>query len=168
LYRTTGISIGATLALAYGISSAGLIAPAAVGTVFIGSFIVSLGSIFAMYKIRPATYSTNGQLVTVNPPSRQAAFGTFVVANSVLVAPLVGMAGAISPFIVPAATVSALGVMFGASAYAYNKKSGALASWQGPAFGALLTLVGMQLAAIGAYAIIGPNMLSATMMTATP
>jgi hypothetical protein len=127
IYRTTGLSVGLTLLGSWGLSL--VLPPAMFMPSLVGGLVVSLGSMFAMFKSTPPTMLLPGignKLTTVNTPGRQAAFATFVAANAFMLTPLVAMCNALHPLIVPVSAVGAGLVMAGASYVAFKRPSGSL------------------------------------------
>jgi FtsH-binding integral membrane protein len=100
----------------------------------------------------------NGTAVDMeDPPARVASFWTIVGGMGLSVAPFASMIHDISPTILPAATLITLGVMGGASLYAYNTPSKALSPWKGPLYGSLLGIVGVGLTGLLSGLILGPQ-----------
>lgn len=172
VYRTTGLSVGASLAISYGLGSLGLLSAASAGTWFIAGSVVSIGSLLGlMFGKKPVTHrraEDHTKLYTENSTLRKTLYGTFIGGNAAAMSPLIIAVNAINPLIVPAAVGATTLTMAGASWYAYKKPDGSLLSLAAPLTGALFGLIGMNLASAGALYFVGPNAFSAAMMTAYP
>jgi FtsH-binding integral membrane protein len=171
VYRTTGTSVAASLALAYFVSSLHLITPSNALPVLIGSAIGSLACIYGLAKVRPVMLvdpQDTTHIVSENPPKRKAIFAAFIACNGLLLAPMISMAHLTNPYLVPAASGISAAVMFAASFFAYRAPPGKLLSW-GPALrGGLVALICMDLAGILALMFTGPNAFTALIFRPEP
>lgn len=170
VYRVTGLSVASTLAIGYGVAMTGL--PMSVGVMTLGGFVVSIGSLLAlMFGKKPVTLrrpEDPTKLYTVNPPARQALYATFIAGNSFAIAPYVAAVSILNPMVVPAAVVATGLTMAGASFVAFKKPNGSLLSLAAPMGGALLGLIGLQLASFASVYFMGPNAFAAAMSTVYP
>ena len=111
----------------------------------LGGLAISLGGIWGMHTNKgKIIMDKSGNAVDMDdPPEREASFWAIVGGMGLSVAPFASMMHDISPAILPAATVITLGVMGGASLYAYNTPPQALSPWKGPLYGSLIGIVGI-------------------------
>lgn len=147
-----------------------------------GSFLGAMGSLTWFEKAAKTVKITHepgkagtaeeGKMVPVftceNSTSRQAAFASFLGANALMLSPIVDMANAINPLMIPAAAGLTAVVMGGASAYSYRAKPENLEGWRAPLFGGLVGVATLQLAGLGSLFLIGPNPFAAMVHTWQP
>jgi FtsH-binding integral membrane protein len=104
---------------------------------------------------------------SVNSPLRKAMFGLGIVGLGLSSAPLIAMATAMSPTIVPTCLGLTAAIFGGASLAAYNMKKDSMLKYSGVLFGSLLGLIGLQVAGLAAALIVGPNPFSLLLFNAS-
>ena len=87
-------------------------------------------------------------------------FGLGVLGLGMSGAPMIALASAISPTIVPTCLGITTAIFGGASLMAYNMKKDSMLKFGGILTGSLLGLIGLQLAGLAATFIVGPNPIS--------
>ena len=170
-YRTTGLSVCASLGLSYGLGALGYLSAMTPGFVLIGGAVMSIGSLLGLMFNRPKTLrrpEAPEKLYTVNSLGRQLMYGTFIAGNALLMAPQIAIVSAINPLIVPAAVAASALTMGGASYYAYLKPNGSLLSLAAPLTGALVGMIGLQLASFATFYFMGANAFTAAVSTVYP
>lgn len=98
---------------------------------------------------------------------RQALYGTGVIGLGLSATPLFAMAAAISPTILPTAIGLTTAIFGGASLMAYNMPKDKMLSYGKPLMGALIGLIGLQLAGLLGAVFMGPNPISMMLYSAT-
>jgi len=169
VYNTTGLSVVASLLGSWGLSL--VLPPAMFMPALVGGFVVSLGSMFALYRAAPPTTQVPGQpgkLITVNSQGRKLAYGTFVASMAATLTPLVAVCNVVHPLIVPVSAVGAVAVMAGASYYAFKRPNGSLLYLTGPLVGVLGASILIQLGALASLYFVGPNLFASVAFTAYP
>lgn len=170
IYLTSLFSFGGSLAGAQLLSMTqlGLYTPAAM----VGA-LVSFGSLIGFSFSAPTfkrmvDVSGNEKLVAINSQRRKLFFGGVVAGSAFALAPALAIANAFNAAIVPAALVCSLGIFVGSSLYAIRQPLGKFKSWGGPLYGALFSLIILQLAGLGASFMMGPNAFSSVIFTVKP
>ncbi len=175
VYTTTGLAFGGALASSYAVLSIpalySMMWPLSLG----GSLAAIVGFVATSYmqpKYIVETEKLNARekieiLKPVNTPLRNAMFGLGVLGLGFGGAPLIAMASAINPSIVPTCLGLTAAIFGGASMMAYNMKKDSMLRYGGVLGGSLLGLIGLQLAGLGASLIIGPNPFSMMMFNAS-
>jgi FtsH-binding integral membrane protein len=91
-------------------------------------------------------------------------FGLGVMGLGLGGAPLIAIASAVSPTIVPTCLGLTAAIFGGASLMAYNMKKDSMLKYGGVLLGGLLGLIGLQLGGLAAAFFMGPNMFSLMML----
>ena len=164
MYRTTVLSFGGALGISY-LTVASNFALFSPGFCLMGGGIGSLVSVIAFMftkcKNKMVTDANgNHYLTSENSLARQAIYGTFIGCSGVMMAPLLGHYFMVNSMIIPTALALTTTICSGSSLYAYTKPKDSLLWLGGPLTGALVALIGVQFASLGASWIYGPNMFS--------
>jgi len=162
VYRTTGLTIGGSLAAGYLLSGTPL-AFTNPGLFLIGGFVTSIVGILGFGRAPQVLVQEklpNGQIreYTENSMSRKLFFSAIIGGTSATLVPLIAMMNAFSPTIIPAAALMSTLIMGGSSLYALRQPQGTFSSWQAGLYGGLLGIIGMNLISLLTFAMIGPNM----------
>lgn len=175
VYTTTGLAFGGALASSYAVMSIpafySMMWPLSLG----GSLAAIVGFVATSYmqpKYKVETEKLNARekiefLRPINTPLRKAMFGLGVVGLGVGGAPLIAMASAFNPSIVPTCLGLTAAIFGGASMMAFNMKKDSMLKYGGVLGGSLLGLIGLQLAGLGASLVMGPNPFSMMMFNAS-
>lgn len=170
IYLTSLFSFGGTLvgAQLLSMTQLGLYTPAAM----VGA-LVSLGCIMGFSFSQPnfvrvSDVSGQQKLVAINSLRRKLFFGGVVAGSAFAMAPALAIANSINAAIVPASLVCTLGLFLGSSLYAIRQPLGKFSSWGGPLYGALFSLLVLQLAGLGANWIWGANAFTSAIYTVKP
>jgi len=165
IYTTTGLSIVGFL----GVSSALAVSTASIAmspfiTMF-GGLAISIGGIIAMNRIPPQLViekGTKGQVVEklVNPFSRKVAFSSIIAGSGIMVSPFMQGLILTNPAIIPMAAGLSIMTMGGSSLYAMYKPLGQFRTWEATLYSGLIGLIGMNVASMITFAVIGPNVFS--------
>ncbi|XP_031472653.1 uncharacterized protein LOC116245062 [Nymphaea colorata] len=129
---------------------------------------ISSGYMQPKYIVDVERLNNNEKIETVRPVNsmlRQAMFGMGIVGLGLSGAPIIGIASAISPSIVPTCLGLTTAIFGGASLMAYNMKKDSMLKYSGVLFGSLLGLIGLQLGGLAAAMIMGPNVFSTMMLS---
>ncbi len=136
-----------------------------------GGFVMAMGGIFGVYKIRPTFNEIDVKerndnkkykyWYTTNSIGRQLSYGSIIAGMGFVSAPVIAIAGA-NDILLPAIIATST-VFGGATLYASTRKAGELSAW-GPALhGGLFGIVGCGLSGLGSLMLFGPNEFAATM-----
>lgn len=175
VYTTTGLAFGGALATSYAVLSVPALS-AMMMPLSLGGLVATLVGFVSTSYMNP-TYLVEAEKLnsqekietirTVNSPLRQAMFGLGVLGLGLGSAPLLAIATAVSPSIVPTCLGLTTAIFGGASLVAYNMKKDSMLRYGGVLGGSLLGLIGLQLAGLGASLIMGPNPFSMMMLNAS-
>ena len=162
MYRTTALSFGASLGVSYLAAAAHISA----GLCLTGGIVGGLGSVIAFsfftrsHSFIATDSKGNQYLTSENSLARRILYGTFVGSMGLSMSPILAHFLFVNPMIIATSLALTTSICSGASVYAYYKPKGSLLWLSGPLSGALITLIGVQLASLGASWMYGPNMFS--------
>ena len=155
IYKTTGLSIGSCLGLAYLISNTALLTN--IRFLISGGLGLGIGGTLAFYWIPPI----KSEKVWENPFSRKLAFSAIIAGSGMLLAPWTAFANnVINPTIVPAAAALSFLVMGGSSLYALKKPLGQFKTLESALMGGIFELLGINFISLMVSLAIGPNIFS--------
>jgi FtsH-binding integral membrane protein len=117
----------------------------------VGCGVCSVGSIYMLGKTKYDVQTKNNGLVSINSLERKLAYGGFLTSFTFMTIPFVITMNTISPIIIPIASGLALTTMGASSLFAYMKPKGSMLKYGGTISGALISLIGVQLAGLGAH-----------------
>jgi len=111
------------------------------------------------------TYDANGNAINENedPISRKLIFCGFLVAMSMIIAPLLGLLQRQNYLIIPIAICISLLIMVLTHIYSIIKPLGYFDGWKTPLYGSLMALIGIQLINLLLLVFIGSNIISTTL-----
>ena len=158
VYKATGGGMLASLGIAKLLSMTVL---ATNPVVYLGGALVSLGGIFTFNRSTPEIVykQVQGKQVPYaeQPLGRKLSYAAIFSGMGMGLSPLIMIADAMNPAIVPLSMALTMFTFGGASLYAYNKPLGSFSKYGGFLSGGLLGLIGMSLISWGSHLIIGPN-----------
>ena len=152
-YKYSALSVGTSLAAAYTLPYVIDFGFATQNPLLytIGCGVCSLGSVYMLGKTKYDIQKINNELVSINSFERKLAYGGFLTSFTFMTIPFVTVMNAISPIIIPVASGLALTTMGASSLFAYMKPKGSMLKYGGTIGGALISLIGVQLAGVGAH-----------------
>jgi len=164
IYKTTGLSIFASLGTSYWIAS---MSPFVVFHPFMmlfGGLFMSLGGISYFRSISPTIIQVeeNGKQIVkwINPLSRQLVFSAIIIGSGLSLTPLLAVLN--DPSMILLAMGLSITMMGGSSLYALKKPLGEFKAWEATLAGGLFGILGMNLLSILLFSVMGPNFFSYT------
>jgi len=157
-YKYTGLSIASSLGVAYTLPifvdlSIAYEHPVMYGISCLG---VGLSGIFFMDRTKYIVVeeqidnTTEKALVMKNSTERHLAYATFLTGITLSLVPFVHLVNTVAPSIIPIASGLSLATMGAASLFAYMRPKGSLLKYGGTLAVAMVGLIGVQLAGLGA------------------
>lgn len=175
VYTTTGLSFFGALGTSYTIMSVPALSMM-MTPLAIGGIVASLVGILSTSYMKP-TYVKEWEKIgptekieyirSVDSPLRKALFGLGVMGLGMSSTPLLALATAMSPTIVPTCLGLTGAIFGGASLVAYNMKKDSMLRYSGVLMGSLVGLIGLQLVGLASALVVGPNPFSLLLFNAS-